>query len=122
MKIAGILLLLLGLLILIGGIIACVVTLTSNYATTACARAANDRTTFAEAKQLCGGTTSDCYKTKTIGLTTDQECEDRKSFMTKQLVISIVPVVIGGFFGILGIGLFAFGLIRGRKKANLVPA
>lgn len=122
MKIAGILLLLLGMLILIGGIIACVVTLTSDYATAACAKASADKKAFAEAKQLCGSITSDCYKTKTIGLTTDEDCEDRRSFMTKQLVISIVPVVVGGFFGLLGIGIFVFGLIRGRKNPQRATA
>jgi ABC-type antimicrobial peptide transport system permease subunit len=113
----GIILILVGGLALLIGLVVCVATLTSDYASSACEKAENDRKAFDEAKATCGSTTSECYKQATIGLTTEAECESNTSFMRKQLVMGIVPAVIGALVGFVGVVLVIFGFLGRRKKA-----
>ena len=112
----GIILVMFGGLALLIGLVVCVTTLTSDYASSECARAANDRKAFDEAKAACGSTTSECYKRATIGLTTQEDCESRESYMRKQLVMGIVPGVLGALIAMVGVIVAIFGFI-GRKKA-----
>jgi len=114
--ILGIVLLLGGGLICLIGLVVCVTTLTSDYATVACERAANDREAFSEARTRCGSPTTDCYKQATIGLTSEEECESRTAYMRKQLIMGVVPVLIGGFGAFLGALLTVLGIIGRRKK------
>ena len=115
--ILGIILILGGGLALLIGLVVCVTTLTSDYATSACERAANDRSAFDEAKANCGSTTSDCYKQATIGLTTEEECESRTSYMRNQLLMGVVPALFGALVAFVGAVLAIFGFIGRRKKA-----
>src|ERR1051325_1971442 len=73
--ILGVLLFLFGGLVLIIGLIVCINTWTSDYATATCVRAEEGRKKFVEAKTLCGDVTSDCYKRATIGLTSADDCD-----------------------------------------------
>ncbi len=125
MKIVGILgivAFLFGALVFLIGLVVCINTYTSDYASSTCQQAEKDREKFSEAKELCGSTTSDCYRQATIGLTSRDDCEARKEFMNKQMLMGIVPAVIGGliaFVGLLmGVGGFFFGR---RKKAAAAP-
>lgn len=113
----GIILILIGGLALLIGVVVCVTTLTSDYASSACERAANDQEAFREAKANCGSTTSDCYKQATVGLTTEEECESKTSFMRNQLIMGVVPAVIGALLAFVGAILGIFGFIGRRKKA-----
>jgi hypothetical protein len=115
--VAGIILILLGGLALLIGAVVCVTTLTSDYASSACEKAANDQKAFSEARENCGSTTSECYKQATIGLTTQEDCESKESYMRKQLIMGIVPAVMGAFVAFVGIILAIFGFIGRRKKA-----
>ena len=115
--ILGILLFLFGGLVLLIGLVVCVNTWTSDYATTACARAAEDRKKFDDAKDLCGNTTSDCYKQATVGLTSEDECEARTEYMKKQMLMGVIPAVVGGLLGIVGFFMAVGGFFLGRKKA-----
>ncbi len=115
--ILGILLILGGGLALLIGLVVCFTTLTSDYASLACERAANDRRAFSEARANCGSTTSECYKQATVGLTTDEECEYRTSYMRKQLLMGVVPAVIGALVAFVGLVLAIVGFIGRRKKA-----
>ena len=112
----GIILFLVGGLLFIIGLIVCITTLTSDYATSACEKAAIDQKAFSEARDTCGSTTSDCYRQMTIGLTSEEECESKRAFMTKQLIMGIVPAVIGVFLSFVGLLLAILGLIGRRKK------
>jgi hypothetical protein len=114
---AGIVLILIGGLALLIGAFVCVTTLTSDYASSACEKAENDRKAFAEAKATCGSTTSECYRQATIGLTTREDCENRESFMRKQLIMGIVPAVLGAFVAFVGLILAIFGFMGRRKRA-----
>lgn len=114
---AGIILILVGGLALLIGAVVCVTTLTSDYASSACEKAATDQQAFSEARENCGSTTSECYKQATIGLTTQEECESKESYMRKQLIMGIVPAVLGAFVAFVGILLVIFGFIGRRKKA-----
>lgn len=114
----GIILVLFGGLALAIGLVVCVVTLTSDYASSACERAAKDEKAFSEAREKCGSTTSDCYKQETIGLTTQDDCDSKKAFMTKQLIMGIVPAVVGAFVVLIGGILVILGIIGRRKKAT----
>jgi len=116
--IGGVLLLLIGGLALIIGLIVCINTWTSDYATSTCKKAATDREKFSEARELCGSTSSECYKQATIGLTTEEECENRTAFMNRQLLMGIVPAVIGGLLGFVGLLMAIGGFFFGRKKAT----
>lgn len=107
-----------GVLVLLIGVVACFTTLTSDYASSACEKAANDKEAFSEARERCGGTTSECYRQATIALTTEGDCESKKSFMRNQLIMSIVPVVIGLLLAFGGALFVTFGFFRGRKKAT----
>lgn len=115
--ILGIILILGGGLVLLIGLFVCVTTLTSDYASSACEKAANDRSAFSEARANCGSTTSECYKQATIGLTTEGECESKTSYMRNQLIMGVVPAVIGALVAFVGAVLAIVGLIGRRKKA-----
>jgi hypothetical protein len=115
--ILGVLLFLFGGLVLIIGLVVCVNTWTSDYATSACARAEEDRKKFDEAKQLCGDVTSDCYRRATIGLTSADDCENATAFMKKQMLMGVIPAIVGGLLGIVGFFMAIGGFFLGRKKA-----
>lgn len=125
MKIVGIVGILLflfsGLLLIIGGVI-CVNTVTSDYATSACQKAARDKKAFDDAKELCGSVTSDCYRQATIGLTSDEECQHNTEFMTRQLVMGVVPLIIGVILGVPSLIMAIVGFIMARKKKAAVAA
>lgn len=112
----GIILVLVGGLALLIGLVVCVTTLTSDYASSTCEKAANDQKAFSEARAQCGSTTSDCYKQATIGLTTEEECESKTTFMRNQLIMGVVPAVVGAFVAIVGAVVAIFGFIGRRKK------
>ena len=112
----GIALTLIGGLVLIIGLVVCVVTLTSDYASSACEKAANDEKAFSEARDKCGSTTSDCYKQETIGLTTQEECESNTRFMRNQLIMGIIPTLVGGVVALVGVIVAVIGFIGRRKK------
>jgi hypothetical protein len=115
--ILGVLLFLFGGLVLIIGLVVCVNTWTSDYATSACARAEEDRKKFDEAKELCGDVTSDCYRRATIGLTSADDCENATAFMKKQMLMGVIPTIVGGLLGIVGFFMAIGGFFLGRKKA-----
>ena len=115
--ILGVLLFLFGGLVLIIGLVVCVNTWTSDYATSACARAEEDRKKFDEAKELCGDVTSDCYRQATIGLTSPDDCENATAFMQKQMLMGVIPAIVGGLMGIVGFFMAIGGFFLGRKKA-----
>jgi len=115
--ILGVLLFLFGGLVLIIGLVVCVNTWTSDYATSACARAEEDRKKFDEAKELCGDVTSDCYRRATIGLTSADDCENATAFMKKQTLMGVIPAIVGGLLGIVGFFMAIGGFFLGRKKA-----
>jgi ABC-type antimicrobial peptide transport system permease subunit len=115
--ILGILVTLFGGLLLIIGLIVCVNTWTSDYATSACAKAEEDKKAFADAREMCGSTTSDCYKQATIGLTSEEDCEHNKEFMNRQMLMGIVPAVIGVILGGVGLIMAVGGFVLARKKA-----
>ena len=114
--ILGILAFLLGGLIFLIGLIVCINTYTSDYASKACAEAARDREKFSEAKELCGSVTSDCYKQATIGLTSQEDCDHNTEFMQKQMLIGIVPAVIGALIAFVGLLMAVGGFFFGRRK------
>jgi hypothetical protein len=114
---AGIILILVGGLALLIGSVVCVTTFTSDYATSACKRAAADEEKFSEARANCGSPNTDCYKQATIGLTTQEECESRTSYMRNQLLMGIVPAVLGAFIAFVGAIVAIWGFIGRRKKA-----
>lgn len=113
----GVILILLGGLALLIGLVVCVTTLTSDYASSTCEKAENDRSAFSEASAKCGSTTSECYKQATIGLTTEDDCEYKTAYMRKQLIMGVVPAVIGAFLAFVGVVLAIFGFLGRRKKA-----
>jgi len=115
--VAGIILILVGGLALLIGLVVCVTTLTSDYASSTCKQAAADQKAFSEARENCGSTTSECYKQATVGLTTQEDCESKQSYMTKQLIMGIVPAVVGAFLAFVGIILAIWGFMGRRKKA-----
>ena len=115
--IAGILLLLVGGLAFIIGLVVCYNTWTSDYATAACEKAAKDREAFAEARERCGSITSDCYRSATAGLTSQEDCEHNTEFMNRQLIMGIVPAVIGALLAFVGLLMAIGGFFFGRKKA-----
>ena len=114
--ILGILAFLLGGLIFLIGLIVCINTYTSDYASSACEKAARDREKFSEAKALCGSVTSDCYKQATIGLTSQDDCDHNTEFMQKQMLMGIVPAVIGGIVAFVGLLMAIGGFVFGRRK------
>ena len=114
--IAGILLVIVGGLALLIGLVVCINTWTSDYVSSACERAARDKEAFDEAKERCGTTTSECYRAATVGLTSEDECENRKSFMQKQMIMGVVPAVIGALLAIVGLLMAIGGFVLGRRK------
>ena len=125
MKIVGILGILLfligGLVFVIGGVV-CINTWNSDYATAECEKAARDREKFAEAKELCGDTTSDCYKQRTIGLTSEEDCEHNTEFMKKQMLMGAIPAVLGFLTAIVGLVMGAGGFLLARRKKAAAAA
>ena len=120
--ILGILLLLFGGLVFLIGPVVCINTYSSDYATKACERAAQDRRKFDEAKELCGSTTSDCYRQATIGLTSEDDCEARKEYMNKQMLMGIIPAVLGGIFSFVGLLMAVGGFFFARLRKKAVTA
>ena len=59
MRIIGLMLFLGGGIILLTGALVCITTLRSDYASSACQRAARDEKAFSEARALCGSPTTD---------------------------------------------------------------
>lgn len=114
--ILGILAFLFGGLVFIIGLVVCINTYTSDYATAACEQAARDRPKFAEAKELCGNTTSDCYRQATFSLTSQEDCESKTVFMQKQMLMGIIPAVIGGLIAFVGLIMAVAGFFFGRRK------
>jgi hypothetical protein len=119
MKIVGILGILLflvgGLVFVIGGFV-CINTWNSDYATAECAKAAKDREKFAEAREVCGSTTSDCYERMTIGLTSDADCQHNTEVMNKQMLMGAIPAVLGFLTAIVGLVMGAGGFLLARRK------
>jgi hypothetical protein len=120
--ILGILLFLFGGLVLLVGLVVCINTWSSDYATRACAQAEADREKFDEAKTLCGSTTSDCYRERTIGLVSQDDCESRTAFMNRQLMMGIVPAVIGGLLAVVGFFMGVGGFVLARRKKAAVSS
>ena len=118
--ILGILLFLFGGLVFIIGLVVCINTYTSDYASSACEKAAQDRKKFDEAKELCGSITSDCYRQATIGLTSEDDCEARTAFMNKQMLMGIIPAVIGAVLAFVGLLMAIGGFFFGRRKKTAV--
>lgn len=120
--ILGILLFLFGGLLLIIGLVVCINTWSSDYATSACEKAAVDKKAFDDAKELCGSVTSDCYRQATIGLTSEEECESKTEFMNKQLIMGVVPAVIGVLLGFVGLIMAIVGFVMARKRKAAAAA
>ena len=120
--ILGILAFLLGGLIFLVGLIVCITTYNSDYASSTCEQAARDREKFGEAKTLCGSVTSDCYKQATIGLTSQADCDYKTEYMQKQLLMGIVPVVIGGIVAFVGLLMGVGGFFFARRKKPAVAS
>ena len=118
--ILGILLFLFGGLVFIIGLVVCINTYTSDYASSACEKAAQDRKKFDEAKELCGSITSDCYRQAPIGLTSEDDCEARTAFMNKQMLMGIIPAVIGAVLAFVGLLMAIAGFFFGRRKKTAV--
>ena len=114
--ILGILAFLFGGLVFLIGLVVCINTYTSDYATSTCEQAARDRGKFADAKELCGNTTSDCYRQATISLTSQDDCEAKTEYMQKQMLMGIIPAVIGGIIGFVGLLMIVVGFVFGRRK------
>ena len=121
MKIAGILMFCIGMVTLVIGVIVCIVTLTDDYAPLACERAARDASKFSEAEARCGSTRTECYKQATVNLTPQEECEHRKSFMRKQLIMGVVPTIVGGLLAFTGLVVTIMGFLRARRKHMAMP-
>lgn len=111
---------LIGGLALLIGLVVCFTTMTSDYASSTCDKAARDKNAFSEARAKCGPPTTECYKQATVGLTTQDECESRKSFMRRQLIMGIVPSVVGGLLAGIGTLLTIVGFVRARRKKAIV--
>jgi ABC-type antimicrobial peptide transport system permease subunit len=118
--ILGILLLLFGGLVFVIGLVVCINTYTSDYATSTCEKAAQDRKKFDEAREFCGTTTSDCYRQATISLTTEADCEAKTEFMNKQMLMGIIPAVIGAVLAFVGLLMAIGGFFFGRRKKAAV--
>lgn len=114
--ILGILLLLFGGLVFLIGLVVCINTYTSDYASSTCEKAAQDRKKFDEARELCGSTTSDCYRQATALLTSDADCEAKTEFMNKQMLMGIIPAVLGGVFAFVGLLMAIGGFYFSRRK------
>ncbi len=118
MKTIGLILTVVGVLALLIGLVVCVVTLTSDYASSACTKAEADKSKFNDAKMKCASLSeplrSECVKRETSGLTTQADCESNTSFMRTQLIMGIAPVVIGFLLAIVGFFLWR------RKKAEAI--
>jgi hypothetical protein len=114
----GTILTIIGALALLIGVVVCITTWTSDYASSTCEKAANDHQAFSEARERCGSTASECYKQATIGLTSQDDCEAKQSYMRNQLIMGIVPAVAGAFVALVGAILTIFGFIAWRKKRH----
>lgn len=114
--IVGVVLFLIGGLVLLIGLVVCINTWTSDYATSACEQAETDRQKFAEAKELCGSTTSDCYRQATIGLVSADDCDNKTAFMNKQMLMGAIPAVIGLLMAIIGLFMSIGGFLVARRR------
>lgn len=119
MGIGGVVLFLFGGLVFIIGLIVCLNTWNSDYATKACSQAELDREKFDQAKEMCGTVTSDCYKQATIGLVSADECKEKTDFMSKQMMMGAIPAVIGFILGFVGLLMAILGFVLGRKKSKV---
>lgn len=117
--ILGILLLLFGGLVFLIGLVVCINTYTSDYASSTCEKAAQDRQKFDEARELCGSTTSDCYRQATVLLTSEADCEAKTEFMNRQMLMGIIPAVLGAVFAFVGLLMAIVGFYFGRRKKAL---
>ncbi|MEO5859979.1 MAG: hypothetical protein ABIR33_13650, partial [Pyrinomonadaceae bacterium] len=106
---------LIGGLALLIGLVVCIVTLTDDYASSTCAQAARDESAIRAARTQCGPD-NECFKRATIGKATQDDCDSRKLFMNKQLIMGIVPTVIGGLVTFVGLVLTVFGFVRARRN------
>ena len=120
--IAGVVLFLIGGLVLLIGLIVCVNTWTSDYATSTCEQAERDRAKFAEAKETCGSTTSDCYRQSTIGLVSESDCEAKTAFMNRQMLMGAIPGVIGFLVATVGLFMGIGGFVMARRRKRTVAA
>ena len=120
--ILGILLLLFGGLVFIIGLVVCINTYTSDYASSTCERAAQDKKKFDEAKELCGSVTSDCYRQATVSLTSESDCEARTEYMNRQMLMGIIPAVIGAVLAFVGLLMAIGGFFFGRRKKAAAAA
>lgn len=114
--ILGIILFLVGGLLFLVGIGVCINTWTSDYATAACSQAEQDSAKFDAAKEMCGSTTSDCYRQATIGLISLDECEQKTAFMKRQMLMGVVPAVLGAVLGFAGFCMGVGGFVMSRRK------
>lgn len=117
--ILGILLFLFGGLVFLIGLVVCINTYTSDYASSTCEKAAQDRKKFDEARELCGSTTSDCYRQATMLLTSDADCEAKTEFMNRQMLMGIIPAVLGAVFAFVGLVMAIGGFFFSRRKKAL---
>jgi len=120
--ILGIVVLLFGGLVLLIGLVVCINTWTSDYATSACRKAEEDQEKFSAARELCGSITSDCYRQATIGLTSEDECEAKTAYMNKQMLMGVVPAVIGGILAFIGFLMAVGGFFFGRRKTAVATS
>jgi ABC-type antimicrobial peptide transport system permease subunit len=120
--IGGIVLFLLGGLVLIIGLVVCLTTWNSDYATSACTQAENDKEKFALARQMCSSTSNDCYKQATIGLTSEDDCTNKTEFMNKQMLMGAVPAVLGFIVGGIGLIMAIVGFVGARKRKAAATA
>jgi hypothetical protein len=124
MKVIGIILSLIGLPAFVIGLIVCFVTLTSDYASSECAAAERDKAAIEEATKTCRQTRStpydvqDCIGRNTIGKKTQMDCDLNRSYMNRQLIMGVVPTIIGGILAFAGVALTIFGFIRSRKARS----
>ncbi len=114
MKTTGLILIIVGGLASLIGLGVIVNGLTSNYASSTCAKWEASENKYNEAKRKCNSLASDltpgskesfiknCNESETIGLTGKYECESAKNYLTKQFIKGIVAAVIGFLLAIIG--------------------
>lgn len=118
--ILGIVLFLIGGLVLLIGLVVCINTWNSDYATSACEQAEKDRQKFEEAREQCRSVTSDCYRQATIGLVSEDECEQKTAFMNRQMLMGAIPAIIGLIVAVVGVFMGIGGFLLARRKKAVV--
>ena len=73
-------------------------------------------------KQVCGDTTSDCYKRMTVRLTSEADCEHTTEFMNKQMLMGAIPAGIGFLLAIVGLLMGVGGFLMARRKKAATPS